>query len=519
MTITIRELVNITHLQTKVIAGAAGLEREITWAHVCELDDPSPWLTGGELIMTTGLAIPQIAREQETYLQRLVNAGVSGLAIGEGMYAPELTNPLLVWADRNSFPILLTSYEIPWIALARTVADANTHKEHARVVQALRVYEVARQAIHNTTPADILNLLKEIIYCSLYVVDPVNRKSLFHDVRLPEDVADKLGHLFSSDISRSRTIQRVEWGGATALQLTVPASRPVILIAITNSKVVPDNLVLRHIATIIGLIVEKEMAMHERQRRLGAELLAGIIEGRLSTEAAYLLLAEHELGEEPRRIVACSAGVQSFEDSWLHLQLYALGIPHLLILRANVLLALIPATDEALSVLQAELPSNVRLGISNPLGLTTRTPEAYQEAMWALRAAESQEKKVVYYREELPISPFLPRSRREARELVEQVIGDLLTYDIGHNSDLAKTLYIYLRENRSWKGTSNVLHIHKQTLVYRISRIEQITGRSLDSTSNVAELWFALQGAIMLNLIPNAEIFRVDNLGLTSDNE
>ena len=503
MTITVRELVSIPHLQTQVLAGTTGLEREITWAHVCELSDPTPWLTGGELIMTTGLAIPRIAQEQEAYLQRLIDAGVSGIAIAEGMYAPELTNPLLAGANRNAFPILLTAYEIPWIALSRAVADANTHKEHARVVQTLRVYETARQAIHNTSPATILGVLGEIIHCTLHVVDPVSRQPLFYDVKLPNTIADMLGHIPASDISRSLAVQRVDLSGVTALQLSVPASRPALLLAVPHSTVVPDTLVLRHIATIVGLAVEKNTAMHERQRRLGAEIMAGLIEGRLTADAAYLLLAEHELGEEPRRIVACSAGAQPFEHAWLHLQLYARGIPHLLVRRGNVLLAFLPATADALSGLQAELPANVCLGISNTLGRPTRTPEAYQEAMWALRAAETHEKIIVYYSEEAPVSPFLPRSRREAQELVEQVLSDLLAYDTGHNSQLALTLYIYLRENRSWQRAAQTLHIHKQTLVYRISRVEQMTGRRLDATSDVAELWLALQAAMMLGLLPN----------------
>lgn len=503
MIITIRELLSIPYLQTKIIAGTAGLEREITWAHVCELPDPTPWVTGGELIMTTGLAIPRIAQEQELYLQRLLDAGVSGLAIAENMYAPELTNPLLASADRNAFPILLTAHDIPWIAISRTVADANTHKDHARVVQMLRVYEIARQAIHNTSIATILSMLGDIIHCTLYVLDPVNRKPLYHDVKLPDNIANILSYLRSSKMSRSLAVQRIERSGVTVLLLSVPASRPALLLAITHSTVVPENLVLRHITTIVGLIVEKNTAMHERQRRLGAEIMTGLIEGRLTADAAYYLLAEHELGEEPRCIVACSAGEHPFEQAWLHLHLYARSIPHLLTRRGNVLFAFLPATTSALSGLRDELPARVRMGVSNTLGLPTRTPEAHQEAMWALRTAETNEKNIVYYSEESPISPFLPRSRSEARELVELVLGDLLAYDTRNNSQLAMTLYTFLHENRSWKGTAKALHIHKQTLVYRIRRIEQMTGRRIDDTSNVAELWLALQSAIMLGLLIN----------------
>lgn len=47
--------------------------------------------------------------------------------------------------------------------------------------------------------------------------------------------------------------------------------------------------------------------------------------------------------------------------------------------------------------------------------------------------------------------------------------------------------------NRSWQRTASVLHVHKQTLVSRIRRIEVLTGRRLNETADVAELWLALQ--------------------------
>ncbi|MED2974169.1 PucR family transcriptional regulator ligand-binding domain-containing protein [Fictibacillus sp. B-59209] len=503
MTITVRQLVNNPHLKTKVLAGSNGLEREITWAHVCELQDPTPWLNGGELIMTTGLAIPRIAQKQEEYLQCLIGAGVSGIAIAEGMYAPESTNRLLSEADRNAFPVLLTAYEIPWLAITRTVADANTHEEHARVVQTLRIYEIARQAIQDHSPTQILNMLGEIINCTLHVVHPINKKPLFYHSKLPNNIKEIFEKISPGDKLHSPAVHRIERSGITIIQVSVPASRPATLLAISNSTIIPHNLILAHIATIVGMIIEKNTAMHERQRRLGAEIMSGLIDGRLTTDAAYLLLAEHELGEEPRCIVACAAGDQPFEHTWLHLQLYARGIPHLLTRRGNLLLVMLSASSNVLSSLQAELPANVRLGISNTLGRPTRTPEAYQEALWALREAETHEKTIVYYSEESPVSPFMPRSRSEAQEQVKQVIRDLLAYDIKHNSEFTMTLYVYLCENRSWQSAAKKLHIHKQTLVYRINRIEQMTGRRLNVTNDVAELWFSLQAARMLGLLPD----------------
>ena len=51
---------------------------------------------------------------------------------------------------------------------------------------------------------------------------------------------------------------------------------------------------------------------------------------------------------------------------------------------------------------------------------------------------------------------------------------------------------MFLRCNRSWQTAADELFIHKQTLVYRMRRVEEITGRKLSQTTAIAELWIAI---------------------------
>jgi purine catabolism regulator len=52
-----------------------------------------------------------------------------------------------------------------------------------------------------------------------------------------------------------------------------------------------------------------------------------------------------------------------------------------------------------------------------------------------------------------------------------------------------------LSHDRSWQRAADSLHVHRQTLVYRMRRVEELTGRRLDSSKDLAELWLALQAA------------------------
>jgi PucR family transcriptional regulator, purine catabolism regulatory protein len=103
----------------------------------------------------------------------------------------------------------------------------------------------------------------------------------------------------------------------------------------------------------------------------------------------------------------------------------------------------------------------------------------------------------VHYGENSPL--FLPRTLTEAEAVVTRVIGPLLDYDRDHGTELVESLRVFLTCNRSWQRAAKELFVHKQTLVYRIRRIEELTRRKLDSTADVAELWLALQ-ALYLRL-------------------
>ncbi|WP_238703303.1 helix-turn-helix domain-containing protein [Arthrobacter sp. TS-15] len=51
----------------------------------------------------------------------------------------------------------------------------------------------------------------------------------------------------------------------------------------------------------------------------------------------------------------------------------------------------------------------------------------------------------------------------------------------------------YLNSQRSWQKTAAALFAHRQTIIYRIRKIGELTGLDMGETSTVAQLWFALQ--------------------------
>jgi purine catabolism regulator len=126
--VTVGEIAAMPHLGITVLAGATGLSREVEWAHVCELEDPTPWLDVPGLVLTTGLAISAQPGDQCRYLQRLAGAGLAAVAIARGMSAPALSQPMLQAADTLGFPLLEVAYEVPYLAITSVVTAANRER-------------------------------------------------------------------------------------------------------------------------------------------------------------------------------------------------------------------------------------------------------------------------------------------------------------------------------------------------------------------------------------------------------
>ena len=492
----IRDIVNSPDLGTRLFAGASGMDNSVTWAHACELENATEWLTRDELLMTVGYSVPAQTSAQEEYIERLAQAGLSGILIAEGMFAPALSDRAVAAADRLSFPILLNAYGVPYTSVVRAVADANRNTEHARLLKIFSIYEEARVALGRNTGAGLIDQLGTLVRSDLFVVHPNNGRSVLGGVKpLPTRLFQSLQLELRSRTGPFPAILRLDDMEKTAVVVPIPASRSPILIARCAPEKMPHTSVLHHIAAVIGLEVEKLVAEYERRRQLGSELLAGLIDARLATDLAEHLLSQRHLVNEPRRLAACTGDARKNEHADLHLRLEELGVPHLLLRRTPILTALLPDTAESIDAFRREVGSGFSIGLSDPIGTLSRMPGAYREARWALDNAIATDKDLIEYGEKSALSPFLPRTLTDAHRIVEQILGPLIEYDAANRSQLVASLKTFLSNQKSWQRAAADLHVHRQTLVYRMRRVEELTGRKLHETQDVAELWLALRAA------------------------
>jgi len=91
----------------------------------------------------------------------------------------------------------------------------------------------------------------------------------------------------------------------------------------------------------------------------------------------------------------------------------------------------------------------------------------------------------------------------ELRSFAAEVLGKLSEHEHEHKSEYLSTLACYFRENNSPQRASRLLHVHPNTVAYRIKRIEEITGLRLDNYRDRLIAQVALE---ILDALPEAQL-------------
>src|SRR3954454_20086344 len=130
----------IRDLDVRLVAGEAGLENAVRWVHISELEDPPPWLSGGELLLTTGMGLLD-AECQRAFVRLLAGHGLAGLGLGTGFAHQEIPEAVRETAAELGFPLVEVPYEVPFIAVTEKAASHLVNEHYAVLQRALSAHE------------------------------------------------------------------------------------------------------------------------------------------------------------------------------------------------------------------------------------------------------------------------------------------------------------------------------------------------------------------------------------------
>ena len=193
-------------------------------------------------------------------------------------------------------------------------------------------------------------------------------------------------------------------------------------------------------------------------------------------------------------MVACwkAADSAALHHAAMHHQASLQQYAPLLVSTGTSLLGVVPRDLDLLAELSRRLSPRCAVGVSATLTMNSSIPEAARQARLAAAAAHEQQRVLSVYGEDGSDLGLLPRSVEDSRRLARKVLAPLVEHDRRTHGDLLTSVRTFLANDRQWQKSADELSIHRQTLVYRLRKVEELTGHKPGSTAGSATLWLAL---------------------------
>jgi purine catabolism regulator len=540
---TVADLLATDDLALHLVAGGQGCGRPIRWAHVSELKDPTRFLRGGEVLLTTGLGMRGSAAVQARYVERLAEARLAALGLGVGFAFKAIPPAVAAAADRAGFPVFEVPFEVPFIAITEALFSRLVNEQYVLLQRAGTVQQTLSRLLLEGAGLDALlgayarmtgtrallfDLHGEVAAAAPGAGAVLRPRALWAEIQAlrPE------GNEFAMSLSD-------EGGSRSLLPIVVGGSPAGFLVLHRGERPEPfHQVVVHHLATAIALELAKAQAVARTERRLVGDFLDALLEGELSGEETRRRLRFLGLGQSPAVavLVARAAGapgralvIDGATEALRRLvedRLSRRPAPFVASVHEDLVVALFAAGDPAAARDAAEAVAEGVLarGVAARFGLGTPAPDpralrrTYQEARFALAAAAAESRTRPEGREgsgeprrgapvnrvasveDLGSHRLLLALQEDAalEALSRGLLAPLRDYDRRQHGDLVTSLRTFLEHNGNWEAAARALGVHRHTLRYRIRRIAELTGRDLESAADRVEFWLALQAADVL---------------------
>lgn len=487
---TLRELSRVLGADLAPVWPRQAPPSEVSAVHVSELADPTRYLDGGELVLTTGLNLEVSALWCRTYLERLATAEVAGVALGLGPVYDAVPPVLAHAAEQARLPLFSVPAPTPFLTITRTYWSMLADSGQRELMAALSAHRALIAAAASPRPvAAVLRRLAQAVggWAARLSVDgevvavaPSDRRSTAQELR--------------------NLLSRHEIGGGAVTSLALDADEVVVqplgserllgYLAVGCPRPIPAT---AQQVTMTAVALLSLDAVHARRVRAARRAAPSAALGLLSDGDAHAgrrvaAIAGTPLPDDPLRpaVIVGAAAVELLDAIAM--------LP-----RSPQCVALAGEVDGACCVLLASagdlsqwfrslvhaVPS-ARGAIEQPLtvdDLAAAFPRLRRSALHADAGTLTDH----------ATSPAGLREHLQSTEVrawAEARLAPLLT---PNRRDLLTTLASYLRHRGEWEPAARELGVHRHTIRNRITRIAELLALDLDNPDVTSELWLALR--------------------------
>src|SRR3954453_6284679 len=292
--LTVREVLG--DLDVDVLAGEANLDVPVRWVHISELRDPTPWLSGGELLLTTGRALDTPKRQRE-FIATLADHGLAGAGLGTGFTHETVPDALVEAAKERGFPLFEVPYELPFIALTEQAFTRLVNEQYALLQRSIAAQERLQRIVLSERGLDaIVGALANLVGGTAIVYDGRGERQAMRGFRreLDAEVVDALGVELRGRARRGdgksfvpshpdlapRGLALPVGAGEAPDRGGVPAAW---LVAVKDSGGLAeiDRFIPHQAVTVVALELLRRRVADSTERRLAGDVLTAVVSGEL----------------------------------------------------------------------------------------------------------------------------------------------------------------------------------------------------------------------------------------------
>lgn len=477
--------------------GDGALDAPIRWVHSSDLADPTPFLSEGLALLTTGTQFqggPDDPEMYRSYVRRLSARGVVGLGFGTEVVRDGIP-PVLADACRDErMPLFEVPYRTPFIAVARAGAEAIAAESYARRSWALAAQKAISLAAlrPDGLGATLAELARQLdAWVGMY--DAAGTLTREHPSALAPGVAAELGTEVGAVLrrgARAASSLRID-GTPFTLQTLGRGGHLRGVIAMSAGDLDQEGRgVVTAVVAMAGLALEQQQGL-DRARTL---LRAGLVHSLLGNDPALARRVARDLwGGLPAAplLVAmtdAAAGRRDAVREWLELRADEKR-GGLFFGRGDDGLVLVVSGADAPLLHEFAERFEERLGVSDPVGY-----DAFATGADQARLARDLAGKGVSRFEDVARGGVLSvRPSAEARTVAEAALAPLARYDAEQSTALLDTIRVWLENDCSHEATARALGVHRHTVRARVAAAERALAVDLGSFAARAEIWAALR--------------------------
>lgn len=504
MSVTLGDLLNTPELGLSIAAGGSRSDADaavVTWVHNSDLEDPTPWLEPGHLLLTDGLQFRPEPSEAEAhaYLDRLTRAGVVGLGFATGVVHSEIPAWLTAACDRRRFLLLDVADRTPFIAIIRHLADRAAAEQRERLEWSLAAQRaVARAALRPAGLGEVLRELEKQLSCWVAFFDAAgNRVALPDRIPFPPELEPEVTEAARRALRRgSPAAARLQTGtgGATLQTLGRQGRLRGVLVVGTGAPL--DAAAVDLVSSVIGLAsiaLEQSRALQAGRMRVRAAVLELLLSGSLDAAGRTARRLWGRLPAGPVRVVL----VSSAEDSPSlveELELLAgRRDGRVFFAEQDAGLVIVTAHDDTEEAVAVLANHDLCAGIS--------TPVAWEQLRRGLTEADRAGarcrggRRIVMFEDMTQDGILGLLDAASVDAAAEQLLRPVLESERVDHRALLHTAAVWLEHNGAWEPAARALSVHRHTLRNRLQALERLLDLDLTRFEDRVELWAALQFA------------------------